>query len=239
MKKLMNRLFMLNYLNNKFSSSSLKTKIELYLLPLLLLYLIYFVFSYTAKDSVDIKAKIKIDDYSNLEFKDSFLDLFSNIQDYASKNQIVIFNISNNKKIVSIKAKANLENIKKFLGKIENLNNFTNIKFFILNKQDLENYSFELQIDLNKFYIKKIVKQTEPADVKVNNQSVNKEKTLKYKINGIISDYAFINDTWLKKNEKINDFVLTKIERNFVVLENENSKIILELNNEDDIKNIN
>lgn len=239
MKKLMNRLFMLNYLNNKFSSSSLKTKIELYLLPLLLLYLIYFVFSYTAKDSVDIKAKIKIDDYSNLEFKDSFLDLFSNIQDYASKNQIVIFNISNNKKIVSIKAKANLENIKKFLGKIENLNNFTNIKFFILNKQDLENYSFELQIDLNKFYIKKIVKQTEPADVKVNNQLVNKEKTLKYKINGIISDYAFINDTWLKKNEKINDFVLTKIERNFVVLENENSKIILELNNEDDIKNIN
>lgn len=230
---------MLNYLNNKFSSSSLKTKIELYLLPLLLLYLIYFIFSYTAKDSVDIKAKIKIDDYSNLEFKDSFLDLFSNIQDYASKNQIVIFNISNNKKIVSIKAKANLENIKKFLGKIENLNNFTNIKFFILNKQDLENYSFELQIDLNKFYIKKIVKQTEPADVKVNNQSVNKEKTLKYKINGIISDYAFINDTWLKKNEKINDFVLTKIERNFVVLENENSKIILELNNEDDIKNIN
>lgn len=239
MKKLMNRLFMLNYLNNKFSSSSLKTKIELYLLPLLLLYLIYFIFSYTAKDSVDIKAKIKIDDYSNLEFKDSFLDLFSNIQDYASKNQIVIFNISNNKKIVSIKAKANLENIKKFLGKIENLNNFTNIKFFILNKQDLENYSFELQIDLNKFYIKKIVKQTEPADVKVNNQLVNKEKTLKYKINGIISDYAFINDTWLKKNEKINDFVLTKIERNFVVLENENSKIILELNNEDDIKNIN
>lgn len=235
----MNRLFMLNYLNNKFSSSSLKTKIELYLLPLLLLYLIYFVFSYTAKDSVDIKAKIKIDDYSNLEFKDSFLDLFSNIQDYASKNQIVIFNISNNKKIVSIKAKANLENIKKFLGKIENLNNFTNIKSFTLNKQDLENYSFELQIDLNKFYIKKIVKQTEPADVKVNNQLVNKEKTLKYKINGIISDYAFINDTWLKKNEKINDFVLTKIERNFVVLENENSKIILELNNEDDIKNIN
>lgn len=235
----MNRLFMLNYLNNRFNLSSLKTKIELYLLPLLLLYLIYFIFSYTDKDNVDIKAKIKIDDYSNLEFKDSFLDLFSNIQDYASKNQIVIFNISNNKKIVLIKAKANLENIKKFISKIENLNNFTNIKSFTLNKQDLENYSFELQIDLNKFYIKEIVKQTESVDVKVNNELVNKEKTFKYKINGIISDYAFINDTWLKKNEKIDDFILTKIERNFVVLENENSKIILELNNEDDIKNLN
>ena len=230
---------MLNYLNNKFSSSSIKTKIELYLLPLLLLYLIYFLFSYTTKDSVDIKTKIKIDDYSNLEFKDSFLDLFSNIQDYASKNQIVIFNISNNKKIVLIKAKANLENTKKFISKIENLNNFTNIKSFTLNKQDLENYSFELQIDLNKFYIKKSVKQTELVDIKVNNESVNKEKTFKYKINGIISEYAFINDTWFKKNEKIDDFVLTKIERNFVVLENENSKIVLELNNEDDIKNLN
>ena len=230
---------MLNYLNNKFSSSSIKTKIELYLLPLLFLYLIYFIFSYTDKDNVDIKTKIKIDDYSNLEFKDSFLDLFSNIQDYASKNQIVIFNISNNKKIVLIKAKANLENTKKFISKIENLNNFTNIKSFTLNKQDLENYSFELQIDLNKFYIKKSVKQTELVDIKVNNESVNKEKTFKYKINGIISEYAFINDTWFKKNEKIDDFVLTKIERNFVVLENENSKIILELNNEDDIKNLN
>ncbi|MDD2888506.1 MAG: hypothetical protein PHY66_11965 [Aliarcobacter sp.] len=235
----MNRLFMLNYLNNKFTSSSIKTKIELYLLPLLLLYLIYFIFSYSDKDSVDIKAKIKTDDYSNLEFKDSFLDLFSNIQDYASKNQIIIFNIANNKKIVSIKAKANLENMKSFLTKIENLNNFTNIKSFILNKQDLENYLFELQIDLNKFYIKKIVKQTEPADVKVNNELINKEKTIKYKINGIISDYAFINDSWFKKSEKIDDFILTKIERNFVILENENSKIILELNNEDDIKNLN
>lgn len=230
---------MLNYLNNKFSSSSIKTKIELYLLPLLLLYLIYFLFSYPTKDRVDIKTKIKIDDYSNLEFKDSFLDLFLNIQDYASKNQIVIFNISNNEKIVLIKAKANLENTKKFISKIENLNNFTNIKSFTLNKQDLENYSFELQIDLNKFYIKKSVKQTELVDIKVNNESVNKEKTFKYKINGIISDYAFINDTWFKKNEKIDDFTLTKIEKDFVVLENENSKIVLELNNEYDIKNLN
>lgn len=230
---------MLNYLNNKFTSSSTKTKIELYLLPLLLLYFMYLIFSYTTKDSVDIKAKIKIDEYSNLEFKDSFLDLFSNIQDYASKNQIVIISISNNKKIVLIKAKANLENIKKFILKIENLNSFTNIKFFTLNKQNLENYSFELQIDLNKFYIKKIVKQTESVDVKVNNKSVNIEKNFKYKINGIISDYAFINDTWLKKDEKIDDFVLTKIERNFVILENENSKIVLELNNEDDFKKFN
>lgn len=239
MKKFMNRLFMLNSLNNKFNSSSLKTKIELYLLPLLLLYLIYFIFSFSIKDSADLKARIKIDEYSNLEFKGSFLDLFSNIQDYASKNQIVIFNISNNKKIILIKAKANLENIKKFISKIENLNNFTNIKSFTLNKQDLENYSFELQIDLNKFYIKRIVKQIELLDVKINNELLNKEKNLKYKINGIISDYVFINDFWLKKNEKIDDLVLTKIEKDFVVLENENSKIILELNNEDDIKNFN
>jgi len=228
---------MLNYLNNKFNSISLKSKIELYLLPLLLLYLIYFLFSYTAKDSVDLKAKIKTDEYSNLEFKDSFLDLFSNIQDYALKNQIVISNISNNKKIVLIKAKANSESIKEFLKKIENLNNFTTIKYILLNKQDLENYSFEIQIDLNKFYVKKLVEQKE--DIKAEDEILNKREILKYKINGIISDYAFINDAWLQKNEKIDDLVLTKIERNFVVLENENSKIILELNNENDIKNFN
>lgn len=228
---------MLNYLNNKFNSISLKSKIELYLLPLLLLYLVYFLLSSTIKDSIDIKAKIKTDEYSNLEFKDSFLDLFSNIQDYALKNQIVISNISNNKKIVLIKAKANSESIKEFLKKIENLNNFTTIKYILLNKQDLENYSFEIQIDLNKFYVKKLVKQKE--DIKAKDEILNKREIFKYKINGIISDYAFINDTWLQKNEKIDDLVLTKIERNFVVLENENSKIILELNNENDIKNFN
>lgn len=226
---------MLNNLNNKFINSSLKTKIELYLLPLLLLYLFYFLFHLETKDDSSIQAKVDFD-YSKNQFEDSFLDLFSNIEDYALKNQIVIKSITNEKKIVFLKAKSKIENIEKFIKKIENLNNFTKIKSFILNKDDENQYVFEIQIDLNKFYIKKIEKEVENQNQKTTFQINNSEKSKEYKIRGIISEYAFINDIWLKKDENIDDLKLVKIEKDFVVLENENRKIILELNNEEYFK---
>jgi hypothetical protein len=145
---------MLNNLNDKFINTPLKTKIELYLLPLLLLYLFYFLFNFEAKDDLSIQPKVNFD-YSKNQFEESFLDLFSTLEDYASKNQIVIISLTNEKKIVFLKAKSALENMQKFITKIENLNNFTKIKSFILNKQDENQYIFEIQIDLNKFYIKK------------------------------------------------------------------------------------
>lgn len=225
-------------LNNKFINSSLKTKIELYLLPLLLLYLFYFLFHFETKDDSSIQAKVDFD-YSKNQFNDSFLDLFSNIEDYALKNQIVIKSITNEKKIVFLKAKSKIENIEKFIKKIENLNNFTKIKSFILNKDDENQYVFEIQIDLNKFYIKKIEKEVENQSQKTTLQINNSEKSKEYKISGIISEYAFINDIWLKKDENIDDLKLVKIEKDFVVLENENRKIILELNNEEYFKNLN
>ena len=229
---------MLNNLNNKFINSSLKTKIELYLLPLLLLYLFYFLFHFETKDDSSIQAKVDFD-YSKNQFNDSFLDLFSNIEDYALKNQIVIKSLTNEKKIVFLKAKSKIENIEKFIKKIENLNNFTKIKSFILNKDDENQYVFEIQIDLNKFYIKKIEKEVENQNQKTTFQINNSEKSKEYKIRGIISEYAFINDIWLKKDENIDDLKLVKIEKDFVVLENENRKIILELNNEEYFKNLN
>ena len=226
---------MLDNLNNKFINTSLKTKIELYLLPLLLLYLFYFLFHFETKDDSSIQAKVDFD-YSKNQFEDSFLDLFSNIEDYALKNQIVIKSITNEKKIVFLKAKSKIENIEKFIKKIENFNNFTKIKSFILNKDDENQYVFEIQIDLNKFYIKKIEKEVENQNQKTTFQINNSEKSKEYKIRGIISEYAFINDIWLKKDENIDDLKLVKIEKDFVVLENENRKIILELNNEEYFK---
>ena len=229
---------MLDNLNNKFINTSLKTKIELYLLPLLLLYLFYFLFHFETKDDSSIQAKVDFD-YSKNQFNDSFLDLFSNIEDYALKNQIVIKSLTNEKKIVFLKAKSKIENIEKFIKKIENFNNFTKIKSFILNKDDENQYVFEIQIDLNKFYIKKIEKEVENQSQKTTLQINNSEKSKEYKISGIISEYAFINDIWLKKDENIDDLKLVKIEKDFVVLENENRKIILELNNEEYFKNLN
>ena len=140
--------------------------------------------------------------------------------------------------MVFLKAKSKIENIEKFIKKIENLNDFTKIKSFVL-KQNENEYIFEIQIDLNKFYIKKIEKEVEKQKIDETFRLKNSEKTKEYKINGIISDYAFINDIWLKKDENIDDLKLIHIEKDFVVLENENRKIILELKNEKYIKNFN
>ena len=225
---------MLNNLNDKFINTPLKTKIELYLLPLLLLYLFYFFFNFEQKEDSSIQAKVNFD-YSKNQFEESFLDLFSTLEDYASKNQIVIISLTNEKKIVFLKAKSALENMQKFITKIENLNNFTKIKSFILNKQDENQYIFEIQIDLNKFYIKKIEKEVEIKQEEIKYSQNSKE----YKISGIISNYAFINDIWLKKDDNIDDLKLVQIGKDFVVLENENRKIILELNNEEYFKKSN
>ena len=225
---------MLNNLNDKFINTPLKTKIELYLLPLLLLYLFYFLFNFEQKEDSSIQAKVNFD-YSKNQFEESFLDLFSTLEDYASKNQIVIISLTNEKKIVFLKAKSALENMQKFITKIENLNNFTKIKSFILNKQDENQYIFEIQIDLNKFYIKKIEKEVEIKQEEIKYSQNSRE----YKISGIISDYVFINDIWLKKDDNIDDLKLVQIGKDFVVLENENRKIILELNNEEYFKKSN
>ena len=137
----MNRLFMLNYLNNKFLNSKLRTKIELYLLPLLVLYFIFYsLISLKEEEIPKIESKIDINSYLNKEFKDSFLELFSTIEEFASKNQIIILGLTNNKKVITLKAKTQLINIEKLIKKIENLNEFTNIKLLTLTKEDFENY---------------------------------------------------------------------------------------------------
>ena len=225
---------MLNNLNDKFINTPLKTKIELYLLPLLLLYLFYFFFNFEQKEDSSIQAKVNFD-YSKNQFEESFLDLFSTLEDYASKNEIVIKSLTNEKKVVFLKAKSTLENTEKFIKKIENLNNFTKIKSFILNKEDEKQYIFEIQIDLNRFYIKQIEKEVQKKHEEIKYSQNSRE----YKISGIISDYAFINDIWLKKDDNIDDLKLVQIGKDFVVLENENRKIILELNNEEYFKKSN
>lgn len=228
---------MFNYLNNKFINSSIKTKIELYIFPLLLLYLIFFIFQSSEKELPKIETKISINEYSNQEFRGSFFDLFSHIETYASKNQIKILSINNNKKIITIKAKAQLKKIEKLIKKIENINNFTNIKSFTLSKDDLENYKFEIQIDLSKFFIKKI---EEEIDIPLENEEFsNNQKNSDFKINGIILNYAFINDTWVTINDVINEYKIIKIGKDFVLLRNEDSEIKLEIIDENSDKNFN
>ena len=64
------------------------------------------------------------------------------------------------------------------------------------------------------------------------------ENEIKYELKAIIADFAMINNTWIKKDEYIDNFKLINIGKNFVFLENEEKEIKLEITNEEYLKKI-
>jgi hypothetical protein len=226
---------MLNYLNNKFLNSSRKTKIELYILPLFIFVFLYFSFiENITKEKLEISSKTDFSNYENKKFNGSFSELFSILEELANKNNISIFTNDRIEKQILLKGKGTKESILEFINKIENINNFTKIDSLILTKDENDEYKFNLKIDLNKFYIKSL-KSIE--NKKYNIEKV--EKKIEFKINAIIAEYALINEKWITENEKIENYVVVKIEKNFVLLKNEFEEIKLELHDEKYIKKFN
>jgi hypothetical protein len=234
---------MLTYINNKFANSSLKTKVELYFLPLMILYLLYYFSSslFILEKPIIIKNKINFKEYENKKFQGSFLELFSTIENQAKKNNIEILSLNNKNNIVALKIESHKEKLPLFIKQIENINNFSKIILITMyNKKDSDRYFFDLKIDLNKFYIKRIeIKKFTNQKVLINPTEILPPK-VNYELKAIIADYVLINDIWLKQGEDIDGFKVDEMNRNSIVLENKNKnkKIKLELANEEYLKSI-
>ena len=239
---------MLTYINNKFVNSSLKTKVELYILPLMILYLLYYFSSslFVVEKPFVVKNKINLEEYKNKKFEGSFLDFFSNIEEKAKQNNIQILSLNNKKNIVELKIQSPKEKLSLFIKQIENINKFTKITFITMyDKKDSNKYLFDLKIDLNKFYIKRIEKEKiisqkilpKPEEIKTKKIEIVKDN---YKLKAIIAEYVLVNDIWLKQGEDINGFKVDEIKRNSIVLQNINNdkKIRLELADEEYLENI-
>ena len=239
---------MLTYINNKFVNSSLKTKVELYLLPLMILYLLYYFSSslFVVEKPFVVKNKINLEEYKNKKFQGSFLDFFSNIEEKAKQNNIQILSLNNKKNIVELKIQSPKEKLSLFIKQIENINKFTKITFITMyDKKDSNKYLFDLKIDLNKFYIKRIEKEKiisqkilpKAEEIKTKKIEIVKDN---YELKAIIAEYVLVNDIWLKQGEDINGFKVDENKRNSIVLENKNKdkKIRLELADEEYLENI-
>lgn len=239
---------MLTYINNKFVNSSLKTKVELYILPLMILYLLYYFSSslFVVEKPFVVKNKINLEEYKNKKFEGSFLDFFSNIEEKAKQNNIQILSLNNKKNIVELKIQSPKEKLSLFIKQIENINKFTKITFITMyDKKDSNKYLFDLKIDLNKFYIKRIEKEKiisqkilpKPEEIKTKKIEIVKDN---YELKAIIAEYVLVNDIWLKQGEDINGFKVDEIKRNSIVLQNINNdkKIRLELADEEYLENI-
>lgn len=215
---------MYTYLDNYFNNTSLKIKIEIYLLSLLIAYFFYY-FSQNLyfQDEDFFSTKIKIDDF-NKSFNGSYLELFSDLEFLANKNEVIIDNLSREKNMIILMGNISINKTSTFISEIEHMNNFTKIDFLSLNKKENSlNHNFELKINLNKFYIKDKIKQ----NIQIKNQNSNN-----FRVKAIVFNYVLINDNWIKEGEKIENYELTEIKNNFVILKKDDEKIKLELSNE-------
>ena len=236
---------MLKFLNDKFINSQTKTKIELYLLPLLLLLLISF-YTFEEKQEEMISTKNSFDEISNKKFEGSYLEVLSFLENLANKNQITILTNEKDKESIFLKGKSKIIVLENFLKQIENLNNFSKVQSLLLYKKD-ENgyYFFDLKISFEKFYFKQLKNENE-LELKVEDDALNKiskEKEIvenkKFEINAIIDKYALINGNWIEQNEEIDGYKLVELEMYFVILENETEKIKLEVDHGEYFKNFN
>ncbi len=210
---------MYKYLNEKFINTTFKTKVELYILTLLLFYLFYYF--YTKFDffenKVGVESSFNMENF-NKKYEKTTLFLLSDVEVISQKNSVTISFSSNDSKSISLKGNIKKENILNYIIDIENLNNFTKIELFKLVKLDESSFSFEIKINIDKFYIKKLSKKEEKIDSTLikNNQ---------YKLIAIIDKYALIEDVWIKKDDDFKGYKLKEIKKDSVILENDIEKI--------------
>jgi len=224
---------MLNLVKNSFETSSLKLKIELYILPILMIFLLYILMYEQSIENFEEKQNIDLINFENKKYDKSTLELLNSIEKIAKNSNIFIQKSENIKDDIFLQAKSKKDDLVKFLYKIENLNSFTNIHSLSLKKAELDSYLFDLRVDISKFYIKKAV---DLEKIKENQISKNNNQA-DFKIDAIIGKYAFINGNWVGINDFIDGYKLELISRNFVILTKEEESIKLEVNSIEYLKN--
>ena len=208
---------MLKILDEKLQNSSLKFKIELFLLPLFIVLLFIIILELFIKNDKASKDNVQIKQV--VLFKSSYLDIINEIEYFCNKNNIIIEHSSNINKEIFLSGKSTRKQINNLLSKLESINSFSNVSSFNIQKITNQSlYNFEIKIDFKKHFIKhKIYNNTDKHDE--NN----------FYLQAIMGDYVFINSKILRKNDFIEGYKITDINQDSVEIEKIDKKIILRL----------
>ena len=237
---------MLANFKNSFENSSLKTKIELYLLPILLLFLFYVLFY---NEKIEENQNVQNSELLNIEnkkFTDSILELSNKIEDIAKSENLIIQKTQSSKEQIIIQLKGKRDYLLNFLQKVEEINSFTKIDFLSLKKFENEIYLIDVRVDVSKYYLKnKKVKDI----INIEQQEINGAKDDEYKeeiivrpdfkINAIVGNNTFINDSWFELNDEVLGYKIETIASDYVILKNNKDIIKLEVNSIEYFKNKN
>ncbi|RXJ69651.1 hypothetical protein CRV08_02810 [Halarcobacter ebronensis] len=205
----------LRYIEDDFDNLSTKVKIELYLFPFLLLILLaYFI---SENSSFEKKIDIQPLTIENIKMKKSFIEISKEIEEHAKKSFITLQSIKNSDNNIEIVLYENLKKRVEFIKYLELYNSFSKIDSITIDKNLLN-----VKIVFDKFYKK------EPIDIKAELESISPNKN-KFLLKAIVGKYAYINETWLKKEERIDNYKVESIGVNEVHLRDKYSNLVLKL----------
>ena len=237
---------MLANFKNSFENSSLKIKIELYLLPILCLVLLYVVFDDKKIVENENNQNSELLNIENKKFSDSILELSSKIEEIAKNESLLVQKTQNFQEKIIIQAKGKRDNLLKFLENVEYINSFTKIDFLSLKKFEDDVYLIDLKIedarvDVSKYYLKN-KKAKDIINIEQENINETKEEIIvrpDFKINAIVGNNTFINDTWFELNDEVLGYKIETIASDYVILKNNKDIIKLEVNSIEYFKNKN
>ena len=237
---------MLANFKNSFENSSLKTKIELYLLPILLLFLFYVLFY---NEKIEENQNVQNSELLNIEnkkFTDSILELSNKIEDIAKSENLIIQKTQSSKEQIIIQLKGKRDYLLNFLQKVEEINSFTKIDFLSLKKFENDIYLIDVRVDVSKYYLKnkkvKDIINIEQEEINGAKDDEYKEEIIvrpDFKINAIVGNNTFINDSWFELNDEVLGYKIETIASDYVILKNNKDIIKLEVNSIEYFKNKN
>lgn len=208
----------LKSIENSIELMPLRVKIEIVLLPLILLFSIYFFFfnfekkSYKTYESFDIK---------KIVMKKELIEILDEIEKFALENEIYLEKISKSEKSLKIEILGSLKKSLLMFAYLENFNEFSKIKSF----EFKENKVF-IEVDFSKFYKKRY------EDFRPLLDEIKTQKKMEYKLSAIVGNKVFINDNWFKKGDDIGLLKVFNIEKQSVILKNRYKSIKLDLSEE-------
>jgi len=207
----------LKYIEDSFNSFNLRIKIELIILPLLILGILIFFTTKPNKEKRVSNPNI-FERMKTLEMKEEMVSIIKNIENYANKNFLKIKSISSDNKNIKIELFANKKNQIKFIKYLEDYNSFSKIKTLFINQRKLD-----IELTFQELYFKNKI------DLENKIAKLEQKTDINFKLKAIIDKKVLINNKWLKINEVFNKHKLIKINANSVILENEFETILLKI----------
>lgn len=223
---------MLKLIEHSYINSTQKVKLQLLVLPIFFIYFYFYFYSNENKlPSSSLNNNLAL--LENKKFNKSHLELIKDLEKYFVLKKIKINSIDYKNKNLLIKGETSILKIKSLINKLESINKFSNITLLnILKTKSKTIFSFEINTEFKKYYIKK-KQNIKKKKIVLTKKLVKKEKKKDIKLNAIISNHILINNTWQSIDDKIGKYTITKITSNSVLLSHKEEKLNLKLHKDE------